>query len=233
MKSGYTAWDLKKIAIAAMISDHAAVSLLYWTGLCKSLYGNGVYTAMRLIGRMAFPLYAFLIVQGFFYTKNVKYYRMRLLLLALASEIPYNLVAGHSFFYPQGQNILFLFFTAVLCMGVLEQQDMQPFGKLAVLLSACAAVFILRPDYGLGGLIFILILYFFRGDPLKRVWAGCIVLLLMYRNDSGLASCIAFFFINRYNGEKGKDMGYLPYAVYPLHMLLLAALGEVFYGLYF
>ena len=114
MKSGYTAWDLKKIAIAAMISDHAAVSLLYWTGLCKSLYGNGVYTAMRLIGRMAFPLYAFLIVQGFFYTKNVKYYRMRLLLLALASEIPYNLVAGHSFFYPQGQNILFLFFTAVL-----------------------------------------------------------------------------------------------------------------------
>lgn len=234
MKTRYTAWDLKKIAIVTMTIDHAAISFLYWTGLWETPCGNGIYSAMRLIGRMAFPLYAFLIVQGFLHTKDVRHYQIRLAVLALASELPFNLLAGHSFFYPQRQNIGFLYLTAVLCMEILERKpDMLPAGKLAVILSACAAAFVLRADYGAEGLIFILILYFFRDDPLRRMWAGCIMLILMYRTDSGLASCIAFFFINRYNGEKGKGRGYLPYAVYPLHMLLLAALGELFYELYF
>lgn len=250
-----------------------------------ALIAEGIYTAMRLCGRMAFPLFAFLLVEGFLYTKDRRAYAARLGILAAVSEIPYNLLCSGTLFYPQEQNTVLLFFIGLLTMMGCEatgawdgkggshgenQNDREKrndwenrrVGKSgnrgknensggnrrdgksrnpgenageirlaavlrtgAVILAGLLAAHFLRADYGAGGLLFILVLWRFRGDPPRRAVIGCAVLLFLYLFDVwGAASCAVFFFLNRYTGEKGRSLGRLPYLFYPLHLAVLAAL---------
>lgn len=266
MRSGFTSSDLKWIAMGTMAVDHAAVIMLHGGGC-------GAETAMRLAGRMAFPLYAFMLVQGFLYTRGWRKYLKRLAFLAVVSEIPFDLVAAGKAFWPQVQNTVVL-----LCIGlaalaglraassgsqetsdgssVLAQKirTAAPEGRNAdvpgdaprrntlpgnfpgglsaalIALSAMAAAWLLNADYGALGILFVLVLYWFRYRPAERTFAGAAVLLLCEGPFYGPAAWIAFFFINRYNGEKGRDLGRLPYVFYPLHLLILYAAGVFIYG---
>ena len=91
--------SLKIIAILSMVIDHFAASILYNGILLPaapisqgSPYWNLylVYRAMRTIGRIAFPIFCFLLVEGFFYTSNRKKYALRMLVFALLSEFPFD-----------------------------------------------------------------------------------------------------------------------------------------------
>ena len=104
---------LKLIAVFSMLVDHTAAALLYSPSL-PPLFQIGshpitLYSLMRGFGRLAFPLYCFLLVEGFSHTKNALRYGKRLLFFALISEIPWNLAFHNSLFYRK-QNVYFTLF---------------------------------------------------------------------------------------------------------------------------
>lgn len=86
---------LKLIAVGSMLADHIAI-YLYPRALSQS-----AYIWLRGVGRIAFPVFAFLIVNGFQHTRDVKRYLTRLLAFAVLSQIPYSLFNSHSRFAPE------------------------------------------------------------------------------------------------------------------------------------
>ena len=253
-----TSEQLKKIAMGTMFIDHAAVALIYNCGLDKvNPFFETLGIAMRLIGRMAFPLYAFLLVQGFLWTRDWKKYVARVALFAVISEIPYNLVAGDWVWFPEAQNTMVTMVIGLLCMkaivsvcermrganavvgnelgGESQKLRMDAGNKILEWMSVAmiAVVGMLvaeltHADYGAYGVLLILVLYLFRYKPMEQLGAGCVVLGLAYNfGIYAVAAWIAFFFISRYNGERGRKMGYWPYIFYPAHLLVLAVAGMI------
>ena len=87
-----------------MVIDHAAVGLIEQSELASGVAWSLCGTAMRLVGRVAFPLFAFMIAEGAAHTRDRRWYALRLLLLAVISEIPFDLVAGGTWLFPADQN---------------------------------------------------------------------------------------------------------------------------------
>lgn len=243
MPARFTASDLKRIAMGTMLVDHAAVALLYRYGYVVVPFWNAVYTAMRLIGRVAFPLFAFLLVEGALHTRNWKKYALRLFLAAVVSEVPFDLVSAGTVWAPAGQNTLWLLLIGLLTIKAAEAAEAA--GRkhagspgtqilvIAIVLAGMGVPFFLRADYGPMGLFFLLSLYYFRGNIQQRTLAGGAILFLFYRDFYGLAAWIAFYFINRYNGEKGQLPALAAYVFYPAHLLILYAVGVLIHGIHF
>ncbi len=99
-----------------MVIDHAAVGLIEQSELASGAAWSLCGTAMRLVGRVAFPLFAFMIAEGAVHTRDRKKYALRLLLLAVISEIPFNLVAGRTWFFPADQNTVFTLLLGLLAI---------------------------------------------------------------------------------------------------------------------
>ena len=106
--SGFT---LKFLALILMIIDHCGLVLFA---------GTSLYLPCRILGRIAFPLYAFLITEGYVHTRSVKKYAGRLLVFAVLSEIPFDYAFFRTPFYMGYQNV---FFTLVLGLGALVCLD--------------------------------------------------------------------------------------------------------------
>lgn len=117
MNTRFSAEQLKKIALVCMTIDHAAVGLIEQSELASGAAWSLCGTAMRLVGRVAFPLFAFMIAEGAVYTRDRGRYALRLLLLAVVSKIPFNLVAGGgTLAYPADQNTVFTLFLGLLAI---------------------------------------------------------------------------------------------------------------------
>ena len=101
LKPETTSFSLHIMAMAFMLCDH-----LWGT----SFVNHDIFTC---IGRLTFPIYAFMIVEGYFHTGDLKKYVRRLLIFALISEIPFNLMMGSNFFYPLHQNVLWSFLISI------------------------------------------------------------------------------------------------------------------------
>lgn len=105
------ALHLKILACALMLCDHIWLALL-----------NGEnWEWMTCVGRLAFPIFAFQIAEGFHYTKNFKKYLVRMFIFALISEIPFNLMNSGSVIYLEHQNVMFTFCLSLICMYLLEK----------------------------------------------------------------------------------------------------------------
>lgn len=239
MKTRFTSFDLKIIAMGTMAIDHMAAAWIYLYGYGADPVWSNVGIAMRLVGRVAFPLYAFLLVQGFLHTKNWASYLLRLLGFSVLSEIPFNLMASGKLFWPETQNTLVLLAIGLLCLKGLDaclEGDARLKNNLtAVLIMAGGMILaeVLRADYGAFGLMFILAMYWFRNCPKERMVWGAAALVFSEGIICGGAACAAFFFLNRYNGERGKYLGYFPYLFYPAHLLILYGAGVMIHGLHF
>ena len=104
---------LKVIAMFSMLIDHTAAYVLsryQWAGTPFVVIGShslSVYRMMRIMGRIAFPIFCFLLVEGFIHTSNRIRYGRNLLIFALISEIPWNLVHADGFFYKGQECILY------------------------------------------------------------------------------------------------------------------------------
>ena len=215
---------LKILAVVTMLIDHLAHFLWYdnpeFQTVLFSLRGREVtiWALFRMIGRLAFPLFAFLLVEGFQHTHDRKKYGLNLFIFALISEIPWNLVHSGTLFYVR-QNVMFTLLLGYLGLCALEYFRVDKLRMTLSVLGLFVVAFFARADYGYLGYAFILLLYALRENAVVRAVAGCAAL------PSHLIGGMAFIPIAFYNGERGFIKGpvgtYLFYAFYPVHLLVI------------
>ena len=175
---------------------------------------------MRLIGRLAFPLYAFLLVEGFIHTKSLPRYITRIGVFAVISEVPFDFASQGSTAYFGAQNTLFTLLIGLLVLWALRSLEnlppqQLPFRFLVPVTGMILAEF-LRTDHGYMGILLITILYLFRYDRKKQSIFGAVCMLWTYTGP------LAFLLTYRYNGTLGTRWPkYFPYIFYPAHLCLL------------
>lgn len=228
-----TGSSLKIIAILAMAIDHFAASILLYGFLQTQdgvfdLTGNLyiIYNLMRTIGRIAFPIFCFSLVEGFFHTSNRTRYAMRLFLFALLSEFPFDFALFQTPINWGYQNVFFTLLIGFLTIWGMERGKTTIYAlplQVISLLAGSALAYALHTDYDYKGILLIVILYLFRGDHKSQTIAGCISLLWEP------AACLAFLPINMYNGKRGISLKYFFYAFYPLHLLLYGIILYFFF----
>lgn len=213
--------QLKTIAVICMFIDHLAyVMLEKGVGLSGDFYM--IDRVMRGIGRCAFPIFCFTIVEGFCHTGNVKEYLKRLLLFALISEIPFDLAFRSSIFSMSYQNVFWTLAFGLAALMIYTDPLMDGLKKTVGLLACFFVPYLFHTDYSIYGVLTIFSMFCFRKEPLKMCMAGFIVLLLQSRLE--VWAVFGFLLILLYNGERGRGMKQFFYLFYPVHLLLLVFL---------
>lgn len=142
-------FQLKLLAVILMTIDH--IGAVFFPKV----------TLLRKIGRIAFPIFAFLLAEGFFHTSDVKKYIRRLGILALVSEVPFDLLFYGVPLYLGHQNVFFTLFLAAEAMYWMNE-SYNPFTKVLIAVSAMLLADVLRTDYVSMGIILIFAFYFLR-----------------------------------------------------------------------
>lgn len=203
---GINSFQLKCVAIVTMLIDH--VGAIFFPE----------YLVFRYIGRIAFPIFCFLLVEGFFHTRDIRKYLFRLGVFALISEIPYDLAFRGTVLEFEKQNVFFTLFIGVALMYALEQCSEWPIKIVEVLLAMSFAVF-LCTDYSFKGILLISIYYFFRKYKWLKVGLGAFWNLLW--GEIQRYGILASLLLAVYNGERGYPLKYFFYVFYPLHLFVL------------
>lgn len=230
-----TSFVLKIIAIISMLIDHVG-----------GAYFNNI-SWMNLIGRIAFPIFAFQISEGYIHTQNLKKYFLRLFLFALISQIPFSLFTS-LFSENVSLNIFFTLFVGLLAIfaydritsdniKLIENKNInkyinQTFGIfIAILLGVLAEV--CNFDYGFFGVTIIFLFYLFKNVKVYMVLSYIIACILKYSTQIilhgyniwyvllGIFTAMPIIFICLYNKKQGKKMKYFLYLFYPIHLLIL------------
>lgn len=245
-----TQFALKLIALLSMLLDHTAKVLPVtellspWLGMETAML---VRDTMLVLGRMAFPMFAWFAAEGCRRTSSMGKYVLRLLVFAVLSEIPFQLCFyGRSFdaLVPACHNVLFTMLLAALAVWAgkgLEQLRVPEL--VAYLLPALIAItlgWFLHTDYNAWGVALILGLYYMndrKGQFLwmaawisvfQLIWHGWNGNTLTWLSASGniqllywLGALTGEAVLMTYNGERGPRIKWLFYVFYPVHLLLL------------
>ena len=221
---------LKLLAAVTMIIDHTASILLqdtYFTVFRLGTRSVDLYEIMRRIGRISFPLFAFLLVEGFRHTRSVKRYAGNLLLFAGLSEIPWNLAHSGSLICGS-QNVLFTLLFGLIGLWAIRDYQGDHRKKAVLLIGLTVLSVVFRADYGCAGFGFILMLYLLRDFRLYQAVIGCCFLPARWMAG------IAFIPICLYNGKRGfirsKPFKYAFYLLYPVHLFLLYRIRKITIG---
>ena len=214
---------LKIIAIISMLFDHAGY-ILY----------DG-FSWMNYIGRFAFPIFAFLITEGYTHTRNLKKYFLRLLLFAFLSQIPYTLFVNmiHATW---SLNILFTLALGLFAIYLYET-NLPKWMSVLVTVFCCVIAQFAHFDYGWFGIATIFLFHVFKD---KKIWMYVSYAIITFINYFYLYivnarweylliivfDILALLPIHFYNQQKGKSLKYFFYLFYPLHLLVL-------YGIHF
>ena len=225
---------LKIIAVITMLIDH----------LSFVIYGS-TFSWMRYIGRISFPIYAFLIAEGYNHTKNVKQYLIRLLIFALISQYPFDLFNSPRIDYIY-LNIGFTLLLGLLSIIIYEKINafinklcIDKIDKyilkiipISIVIIISIISYLINSDYSFFGVILIFIFHLFKNNKLLLNIFVVIWIITsycpIYFNSKLLIKfifyLIPFILINFYNGEKGKSFKTLFYLIYPVHLLILGIL---------
>ena len=183
---------------------------------------------LRFTGRLAFPLFCFLLVEGFVHTHNVKGYLGRLVLFGILSEVPFDLAFFRTPFDPSAQNVYWTLALGVLAMAGLkrfEKENGLPGWQGLVWAGGCAALALAATtDYNASGVIIICALYLTRTNRKWQCLAGA--LLFMFELTAPLAFVLVWF----YNGQRGACSPLHKkafYWFYPVHLLVLAGITNL------
>jgi hypothetical protein len=233
------------LAMAFMLMDHMWATVFPAQGW------------LTCVGRIAYPIFAFMIVEGYFHTHSFRRYLLRMLVFAVISEVPFDLMYDGSIFYPFHQNVLWTFLIALLCIRLMERIR-EKYSRWVYVIGCVGISFlgyllgtIGMVDYYGSGVLIVFVFYFFR----KRKWyclLGQIIVLSyidiwmlqgryypitiagwtfdFYQQSLAL---LALIFIWLYHGRQGyhsKGFRYACYAFYPVHMLVLALLSAALLG---
>lgn len=245
--SGISGFTLKVIAVVTMLIDHTAATILE-----RAIYGNNfdtfvtpdnmqfwvtVYLWMRIIGRMAFPIYCFLLVEGFTHTRNRWKYALRLFLFALVSELPFDLAFQKSYWDMSYNNV---FFTLLLGLLTIMEIDWickkslfgdgiggKAFKAVDILLTLGVMMWIaenlLHTDYGASGIVAI-VLIFLLYKSRNIAFGAAVVSLGVLSSVLEFAALLMLLPIKAYNGTRGKNIKYFFYIFYPAHLAILVGI---------
>ena len=217
---------LKLLAMVSMVADHTAVIFSgadFLTTVLLTAGGRGftVYKILRTFGCLAFPIFCFLIAEGAAKTKNIRKYCVRLAVFAILSEIPFNLLVSQNVFCAEKQNVYFTLLLGVLMIFVYENVRREV-GKFFLMALLAVTAICLKTDYGLKGVLLILVMYALRAKPALQAVLSYPLL------SGGLPAMAAFIPINLYNGRRGFIRSacwkYAFYIFYPVHILLIIAI---------
>ena len=221
--------------------------------LCDHLWGTVVpgNDWLTCIGRIAFPIFAFLTVEGYFHTKNLKKYMGRLLLFAVLSEIPFNLAMGSSILYPMHQNVLWSFLMALLliCWNERVRRSGKLWIRIVVGVVTAALGYVVglltMVDFYHAGILTVLVFYLFRG---RKWWCFIGQLLCLWyinlellggftyefvlwgescsfaRQGLALLALVPIWLYRGRQGHHSRAFQLVCYGFYPLHLLILGLL---------
>lgn len=221
---GITGSTLKIIAIALMFIDHVG-AVVVEQGILKMpavtsdprLWEQirGMDQILRAIGRPAFPIFCFLLVEGFLHTRSQGKYTLRLFLFALVSEIPFDLAIYGRLWYPEKQNVFFTLLIGLLVMIACARYQKHVWLQTLFLALGLLGGHFLGTDYGYKGVFLIEVLYLLRYDRRIQALGGALAICWE------LTAPLAFIPIWFYNGLRGISLKYFFYWFYPVHLLLL------------
>ena len=235
-KMDLSAATLHILAMTFMLMDHLWATLL------------PAQEWLTCVGRIAFPIFAFMAVEGYFHTHNLKKYLLRMLIFAVISEVPFDLMYGGTWFYPVHQNVIWTLMMGLVGIHLMETVRKKKSTFAYILVSAAVVILggllgtLSMVDYYGIGVLTVFIFYFFRGrkwwcllgQMLALYWVNVELLGgLMYPIrlfgmefelcQQGLA-LLALLPIWLYRGRQGyhsKPFQYFCYAFYPIHMLVI------------
>lgn len=231
---------LKIIACALMLIDHMGAAL----------FPEAII--LRLIGRLSFPIFAYLIAIGYSKTNSFSKYLYRLLIFAALSQIPFSLAFSEgisihkfsdflSFFIGSPTPHLNIFFTLAVGLIAIRVWDKgeSSLGKIIAVVGLGLIAEVFSTDYGIYGVAMILAFYVFKESKIRTFISQTIVYMIFNATQvlfyvykfpgvtlklawfSQALSILALVLIFRYNHKKGKDLKYLFYAFYPVHLLVI------------
>lgn len=218
---------LKMLAVISMMADHCAYFLLE--------HDSTLYEPLRCFGRIAFPVFAFLVAEGFANSRNRMRYFLMLVGFGLVSELPWYLLNGAD----GTHNVMFTLALGVAALAIFDRLcEHGPIAFLSVALTAAAAWW-LKTDYDWRGVLMIVLFYILRYRTI-RPWLErrhiCfpsqallqIIFAFPLMTHYGLtgamlAGAVIFLYDGTRGFIRGKTAKYAFYAVYPVHLLLIAA----------
>ena len=206
---------LKIIAMISMIIDHV---------------GDNFFpeqTWMRIVGRIAFPIFVFCIAEGFSHTHDRRKYLLRMGIFACISEIPFDLVTSGKILEFTHQNIMITFFWAILGLMCFEKINGRKtktarFCGIAVLMIFAVSSLLLGMDYNILAVGLICIYYFLRDKaPVWNHVAAMVYHVLLRNVGVYLYGLLGFLPLFLYNGKRGRGLKWLFYIFYPAHLLVI------------
>lgn len=204
---GFSSFELRIIALITMIIDHIG----------KVIFPHVVL--FKMIGRISFPLFCFLLVEGFFYTGSRQKYMLRMLAMAFISEIPYDLAFHGRIIYLGAQNVFFTLSLGLFVMIMMEKNK-DTYSRCIVGVIGITMSIFLRTDYSYIGMLMICFFYFFRESKIIRD-LGQIAINISVRGIQWVGA-LALIPIHFYNNKCGnKKYKWLFYSIYPVHLLIL------------
>ena len=220
------AW-LKLIAILSMLIDHVNKALIYPNLVSNDGILTTVSNIFDIIGRIAFPLFCFLLVEGFFKTRSRKKYLLNLLIFGVISEVPFDMFTTASFFNMNWNNVMFTLAFVLITIWIIDilKERMQKlpktlwyFASFIIVIIMCIAAMYLSLDYEHHAILIGYFFYLFHDVPLLAIPFGY---ASMYTQPWAL---LGFGLTLTYNGKRGKQNKMLNYWFYPAHLLILGIL---------
>ena len=219
--------SLKLIAILSMLIDHVNKALIY-PNLTSN---NGALTVVSnlfdIIGRIAFPLFCFFVVEGYFKTRNRKKYLLNLLIFGVISEVPFDMFTTASFFNMNWNNVMFTLALVLVTIWIIDilKEKMQNRPKALwyivswiIVLLMCTVAMLLALDYEHHAILIGYFFYLFHDVRLLSIPFGY---ASMYDQPWAL---LGFGLTLTYNGQRGRQHKMLNYWFYPAHLLILGVL---------
>ena len=212
---GLSGSALKIIALVSMTMDHIAYYLME--------HGSLMYDLMRTMGRMAFPIFAFLLVEGYVHTRSTRKYALSLLAFALISEIPWWLLN-----HDNTHNVFFTLLLGLIVIEGINKLGKKPLLWAVLIITICTIAIFLHVDYEYSGILLICTFHIFKPDKVTK----CLLATLFMYQYGVIGLWLGLAVILCYNGQRGFIKGqyakYLCYAYYPLHLVLFMLLSLVF-----
>ena len=211
---------IKIIAITAMLIDH--------TGAVFDLH-----IGFRVVGRLAFPLFVYLIAEGFRHTKSMEKYLLRLGIFALISEIPFDLAFNNNIDFLNNTNIFYTLWLGAACAYIFRQIQHIPFFWVMItfpVVAAMTAAGWLGSDYRWFGVLFVFFAIVVAENKFLLFGVITLFMLQLYFPSGTMlvAALMAVPIAALANGKRGWPAKWLFYWFYPVHLLILAGIRQMF-----